>query len=242
LHVQNPKVIAKISSIVGAIRQQCKWNLLFEGHTVKGKSAPATGLEFNHNHHEVEQRSQPSLPSPRRRAPEHSGMRYELHKFSFAALRIGGSTYGQDVVIDRGEIRKRKEAPSGRFRDEFGHTPLSIEEKIPWKCHRLVIGTGAYGRLPVVEEVKLEAERRHVELVIVPTSEAIRLMERSPRQTGTRRNGRSRHFDLSHRAITPGTSPILPSPVVSEAPFTGIKCICVFRKDSQGRVVPRIAA
>jgi hypothetical protein len=57
-----------------------------------------------------------------------------------------------------------------RFRDEFGHTPLSIEEKIPWKCHRLVIGTGAYGRLPVMKEVKFEAERRHIELVIVPTS------------------------------------------------------------------------
>ena len=99
-------------------------------------------------------------------------------KFSFGVVRIGGSTYEQEVVIDRGEIRKRKKAASKRFRDESGHTPLSIEEKIPWKCRRLVIGTGAYGRLPVMKEVKLEAERRHVELVIVPTSEAIRLIEK----------------------------------------------------------------
>jgi hypothetical protein len=99
-------------------------------------------------------------------------------KFSFGALRIDGSTYEQEVVIDRGEIRKRKKAASKRFRDESGHTPLSIEEKIPWKCRRLVIGTGAYGRLPVMKEVKLESERRRVELVIVPTSEAIRLMGR----------------------------------------------------------------
>jgi hypothetical protein len=98
-------------------------------------------------------------------------------RFSFGVLRIDGSTYRQDVVIDRGEIRKRKKAPSKRFRDEFGHTPLSIEEKIPWKYRRLVIGTGAYGRLPVMKEVKVEAERRHVELVIVPTSEAIRRIE-----------------------------------------------------------------
>jgi hypothetical protein len=95
-------------------------------------------------------------------------------KFSFGALGIDGSTYEQDVAIDRGEIRKRKKAPSRRFRDEFGHTPLSIEEKIPWKCHRLVIGPGAYGRLPVMKEVRREAGRRQVELVIVPTSEAIR--------------------------------------------------------------------
>jgi hypothetical protein len=75
-----------------------------------------------------------------------------LDKFSFGTLRIDGSTYEQDVVIDRGEIRKRKKTPSRKFLDEFGHTPLSIEEKIPWKCHRFVIGTEAYGRLPVMKE------------------------------------------------------------------------------------------
>jgi hypothetical protein len=103
-------------------------------------------------------------------------MRFD--KFSFGTLRIDGSTYERDVVIDRGEIRKRNKTPSKRFRDGFGHTPLSSEEKIPWKCPRLVIGTGAYGRLPVMNEVKREAERRQVELIIVPTREAIRLMEK----------------------------------------------------------------
>ena len=101
-------------------------------------------------------------------------------KFSFGTLRIDGSRYEQDLVLDRGEIRKRKKKPSRKFRDEFGHTPLSREEKIPWKCSRLVIGTGAYGHLPVMKEVKLEAERRHIELVIVPTSEAIGLLEKEP--------------------------------------------------------------
>jgi putative FmdB family regulatory protein len=109
---------------------------------------------------------------------QHEEARIRFDKFSFGTLRIDGSAYEQDVVIDCGEIRKRKKTPSRKFRDEFGHTPLSIGEKIPWKCHRLVIGTGAYGRLPVMKEVKLEAERRHVELVIVPTSEAIRLIEK----------------------------------------------------------------
>ena len=67
--------------------------------------------------------------------------------FSFGTLRIDGSTYERDVVIDRGEIRKRKKAPSRKFRDEFGHTPLSIEEEIPWKCDRLVIGTGGINHM-----------------------------------------------------------------------------------------------
>jgi hypothetical protein len=107
------------------------------------------------------------------------GARMHFSKFSFGTIRIDGSTYEHDVVIDRGEVRKRKKAPSQRFRDEFGHTPLSLEEKIPWKCQRLVIGTGAYGNLPVMKEVKREAERRHIDLVIVPTSEALRLLEKN---------------------------------------------------------------
>ena len=101
-------------------------------------------------------------------------------KFSFGALQIDGQSYENDVIIDRGEVRKRKKAPSKKFRDEFGHTPVSVEEKIPWKCERLVIGTGAHGNLPVRTDVKREAKRRHVELVIVPTRKAVRLLEEEP--------------------------------------------------------------
>jgi hypothetical protein len=72
--------------------------------------------------------------------------------FAFGSIHIHGSTYEHDVIIDRGEIRKRKKKPSKQFRNEFGHTPLSAEE-IPWKCGQLVIGTGAYGKLPVMQEV-----------------------------------------------------------------------------------------
>jgi len=43
-----------------------------------------------------------------------------------------------------------------------------------------VIGTGAYGRLPVMEEVKREAERRKIALLIAPTSKAIQLIEKDP--------------------------------------------------------------
>jgi hypothetical protein len=88
-------------------------------------------------------------------------MRFE--KFFFGLIRIDGVTYEYDVVIDRGEIRKRKKKPSKQFRNAFGHTPLTIEENIPWRCHRLVIGMGAHGALPVMDEVKREAEWRKVE-------------------------------------------------------------------------------
>jgi len=68
-------------------------------------------------------------------------MRFDA--FSFGSVQIDDITYEHDVVIDRGEIRKRKKKASKKFRDEYGHTPLSVEEEIPWKCRRLVVGTGA---------------------------------------------------------------------------------------------------
>src|SRR5258708_32097605 len=104
----------------------------------------------------------------------------QFEGFSFGSIRIDGTTHEHDVVIDAGQIRKRKKKPSRKFRDGFGHTPLSIEEDIPWKCRRLVIGSGAYGRLPVMSEVKREAERRRVELLIVPTTEANEVFQQDP--------------------------------------------------------------
>jgi len=76
------------------------------------------------------------------------------------------------VVIDRGEITKRKKKPSKKFRDPFGHTPLSMEEKIPWKCQQLIIGNGFAGALPVMDKVTRTAEKRGVELIILPTPRA----------------------------------------------------------------------
>ncbi len=104
-------------------------------------------------------------------------MRFE--EFSFGSIRIDGVSYDHDVVIDRGEVRKRKKKASKKFREAFGHTPLSLEEGIPWKCRRLVVGTGA-GALPVMKEVKTEAQRRKVELLILPTAEAIEELQRRP--------------------------------------------------------------
>lgn len=106
----------------------------------------------------------------------------QFEDFSFGSIQIDGVTYEYDVVIDRGKVRKRRKKASKKFRDDFGHTPLSLEEKIPWKCRRLVIGTGE-GALPVMKEVKREAKRRKVELLILPTLRAIEVLEEHPAQT-----------------------------------------------------------
>jgi hypothetical protein len=107
-------------------------------------------------------------------------MRFQ--SFSFGSIRIDGITYEHDVVIDRGKVRKRRKNPSRKFRDTFGHTPLSVDEQIPWQCRRLVIGTGT-GALPVMEQVQLEAQRRKIELVIAPTARAIEVLKQQSADT-----------------------------------------------------------
>jgi hypothetical protein len=102
-----------------------------------------------------------------------------IDRFEFGSIRIDGVTYGHDVVIDGGRVRKRKKSPSKKYRDRYGHTPLSADEEIPWRCRRLVVGTGAHGALPVMDEVRREADRRGVTLVLLPTAEAIEALRRS---------------------------------------------------------------
>jgi len=50
----------------------------------------------------------------------------DFGKFRFGSLEIDGVTYEGDVVINRGKVRRRKKKPSQKFRDKFGHTPISV--------------------------------------------------------------------------------------------------------------------
>ena len=106
-----------------------------------------------------------------------------IDQFTFGSIRVDGAIHDHDVVIDRGRVRERKKKPSKPFRNAFGHTPLTVEEHIPWNCRRLVVGTGAEGALPVMDQVRREAARRNVELLTVPTPEAIRAFQAEPKDT-----------------------------------------------------------
>jgi hypothetical protein len=106
-----------------------------------------------------------------------------IEKFSFGSISINGVTYDHDVVIEHGDVRKRKKKASKELRNEFGHAPLSLAENIPWGCRRLVVGTGVSGAMPVIDEVRSEAGRRGVELVVVPTEQAIELLNEQPEDT-----------------------------------------------------------
>jgi hypothetical protein len=95
----------------------------------------------------------------------------------FGRIEVEGKVYDADVVIERGEVRRRHKKPSKPYRDRFGHTPLSAEESIPWGGPRLIVGTGADGLLPIMAEVYKEAARRNVEVVALPTEAACGLID-----------------------------------------------------------------
>jgi hypothetical protein len=98
----------------------------------------------------------------------------KIKNLSFGSITIDGETYEKDLIIDNGSIKKRKKGESKKYRERFGHTPLSADENIPWNCRRLIIGSGHSMSLPVMDEVHDIAEKKGVELLILSTPEAIK--------------------------------------------------------------------
>ena len=97
----------------------------------------------------------------------------KVKELSFGTINIDGEDYFKDIVIIKGKIEKRKKKESKKFRSQFGHTPLSILENIPWDCKKLIIGTGHSSALPVMKEVKKKAKKMGVKLVVMSTPDAI---------------------------------------------------------------------
>jgi hypothetical protein len=94
----------------------------------------------------------------------------------FGSVEVDGREYNHDIVVEGGRVRKRQKKASKPYRDHFGHTPLSADEELPWGGDRLIIGTGAYGSLPIMPEVIEEARRRGVDITALPTEDACRLI------------------------------------------------------------------
>jgi hypothetical protein len=94
----------------------------------------------------------------------------------FGEIELEGKRFDHDVLVDAGHISKRKKAASKPLRAQFGHTPLTASEPIPWGGKRLIIGTGAYGRMPVAPEVLAEARRRGIKVLAMPTERALRAL------------------------------------------------------------------
>jgi hypothetical protein len=97
----------------------------------------------------------------------------DVRWIGFGAVEVQGRRYDHDLVIDGGEVSKRKKGASKARREEYGHTPLTAAENIPWGGRTLIVGTGAYGSLPVAPDLYEEAGRRGVDVVAEPSEQAV---------------------------------------------------------------------
>lgn len=102
----------------------------------------------------------------------------EITEIDFGRIVIDGKEYSEDLVIHNGRIEPRNKEISAKRRGRFGHTLLSIDENIPWDCEVLVIGNGVNEAMPVMDEVRQEAAKRGVKLVITNTRSAARQLEK----------------------------------------------------------------
>lgn len=93
----------------------------------------------------------------------------EVKDYSFGRIVIGDDVYTQDVIIFPERVRTswwRKEGHVVSLED--------IREVIEYKPEVIIIGTGAYGRVTVQEDVKAKAKDMGIELIICPTSDAVK--------------------------------------------------------------------
>jgi len=94
----------------------------------------------------------------------------------FGEIQINGEKYDHDIVIDKGDVHKRKKKPSKKYKEEYNHTPLSLDEKIPWDGKEIIVGTGVEGKMTVMPEVLKEAKDRGVKIVQLKTDEACKAL------------------------------------------------------------------
>ncbi len=103
----------------------------------------------------------------------------KVEEIGFGRVKIDGKEYTEDFIVSKGKIEKRKKENSRKYKAKYGHTPLTIEENIPWNCKTLVIGKGFYNALPIEKSIIDEASKRGTKVVILNTPEALSLLEQS---------------------------------------------------------------
>ncbi len=94
----------------------------------------------------------------------------------FGSITIDGTTYNHDVVIRvDGHVEKRKKKLSKRIHGT-SHTLSRDEAKFVRgkNCQRVVIGTGQHDSVRLSPEAEQYFAKRDCEVVVRPTSDAIR--------------------------------------------------------------------
>lgn len=105
-------------------------------------------------------------------------------KTGFGWIEIGGNRYEHDVVIHTdGRVLKRKKKPSKKYRQEYGHTPLSEDELGFLDDEQpdiVYAGLGQDGALPVTPRAGSLIAQFHG--IMKPTPEILPLLEEEKRK------------------------------------------------------------
>ena len=105
-------------------------------------------------------------------------------KTGFGWVEIGGTRYERDVIIHAdGRVSKRKKKPSKKYREQYGHTPLSEGELgllAKEQPDIVYVGLGQDGALPVTP--RAEALVAHYHGIRKPTPEILPLLEAENRR------------------------------------------------------------
>lgn len=96
----------------------------------------------------------------------------KVNSFDFGSIVIDGKQYGYDVIVLPDGNVKEREASKAMF---GGHNirKSEIEELSKAKPETVIVGTGTSGMAVVSEDAQAYAREANVDLVVLPSSEAI---------------------------------------------------------------------
>ena len=102
----------------------------------------------------------------------------EISETGFGYIVIDGRRYSEDIVLCGDKVFERPKYLSRKYRETYNHTPLSREEvaEILGRCpgvEAVVIGTGQYGALPVMDEAISYLREQGIEYYVDKTPRAI---------------------------------------------------------------------
>jgi hypothetical protein len=92
----------------------------------------------------------------------------EINSTTFGSIIINGKKYEHDVIIIEGRVQKA--------RTQIRHliSKKEFEILVKEKPEVIIIGNGQYSAMEVDEEIKNLAKERNVELIVLPTPQAIK--------------------------------------------------------------------
>jgi hypothetical protein len=105
----------------------------------------------------------------------------KIESTTFGTITIDGKTYEHDVIVRlSGEVVKRKKKLSKKL---YGTSHVLSEDEAKFLfekgCDQVVIGAGQMGNVHLSSEAEAYFERKGCEVVLKPTSDAIRMFNRS---------------------------------------------------------------